>query len=120
MNATHYAPDVIDLLVIARSTNTNSFGLREHLLADREGNGYRALRSAYSPEADLWASHTIHAISVDGDPEADEKASICTALRLAGFEVVSALARGPSPVLAEVWRDVTTRPQTVRVKGGVL
>jgi len=96
--------DTVDILVAARSSNTNSFGLREHVLVLRDGQTFRALRSAYSPDAGVWQAGARLQVVVSRDATQPLYVQVCGALTRQGFECVSVVPVLPRPeATAKLW-----------------
>ena len=97
--------DTVDIIVAARSSNTNSFGLREHVLVLRDGQTFRALRSAYSPDAGVWQVGARLQVVVSRDATQPLYVQVCGALARQGFECVSVVPVLPRPeVTAKLWK----------------
>lgn len=99
----------LKLKVIARSSNTNSFGLREHVIVASNGFGFKACRSAYVPDADRFKENTELTLSLNHDkpelvsPKQIELAVLTHFSRL-GFELVRRLDKDcPAKVLKEIF-----------------
>ena len=95
----------IEAQVVRRSSNTNSFGLREHIIVCRNGYAFKACRSAYVPDAeDYTAGSPLSIVLRDFDPkEHGIELAINTALHARGFELVQSTAKCPTEVLAEIF-----------------
>lgn len=98
-------PTTVTAKIIARSSNTNSFGLREHVLVFRNGYAFKACRSAHVPDADKYAANqdlTLDLPDFDFETNSIELA-IQTELTHRGFELVRPTAKCPSNVLNEIF-----------------
>lgn len=96
------------LAVAAHSSNTNSFGLREHVIVAKNGLVFRALLSAYIPEAAKWEAGAVRCLGLGWDLEStanrDEVGRrVRTALGRYGFECVADLPDAPSKLVREVF-----------------
>lgn len=95
-------PIKIQAKVLARSSNTNSFGLREHVIVFSTGHTFKAYRSAYTPDADDYEPDTTFELRfAENDFRHMDEAG---ASRLAsfGFELARAVRACPPDILKEI------------------
>jgi hypothetical protein len=98
------------LTVAARSSNTSSFGLREHVIVAKNGLVFRALLSAHTPEAPNWEAGAVRCLGLGWDLELtasrDEVGRrVRTALGRYGFECVTPLPDAPAKVVREIFSN---------------
>lgn len=107
-----YVNSNLPIVILRRSSNTNSFGLREHVIVANNGLTFVALRSAYVPDEADFAANTHHDLRLELDPEKAvfkdcvARAAL-SALSRCGFECVQRLLDCPHEVLQDIFKAAT-------------
>lgn len=91
--------NTVKLKVLTRSSNHNAFGLRNHILVTESGLAFRALRSAYVPDAEKYAPNSEHLLRLGAGDVLDVK----TKLVRDGFECIQELPKAPAAVIKELF-----------------
>lgn len=92
---------LIQMKVGAVSDNTNSFGLRGHVLVSRTGLAVEVgLSGIHSRGLDTYAW-----IPVQREDLASGEAFACAVARTLSGEIPRALPKAPAPVVGELWGD---------------
>ena len=85
-----------EYIVVAQSSNTNSFGLTQMIVVNRRGEAYKTHCNSLNkrPEGDVIISHTT----------IEEKRDI-KSVSFVGGELTSKIVDCPMDVTNEIWKD---------------
>jgi len=85
----------VKVKILTRSTNSNSFGLRNHVLILENGLAFRALRSGSFHDSEKYAPNTEHTFGLGVGDALEVKTLLC----FANFECVEELSPPPPAAL---------------------